>query len=48
MANKKGLGEIDIFNIELCGVPLDEVKRKFRMPDFIANHPDWFDWAELS
>lgn len=45
MANKKGLGEIDISNIELSGVTLDEVKRKFRMPDFIANHPDWFDWA---
>ncbi len=46
MANKKGLGEIDISNIELVGMPLDEVKRKFRMPDFIANHPDWFDWAK--
>jgi len=46
MASKKGLGEIDISNIELVGVPLDEVKRKFRMPDFIANHPDWFDWAK--
>lgn len=46
MANKKGLGEIDISNIELVGVPLNDVKRKFRMPDFIANHLDWFDWAE--
>jgi uncharacterized protein (DUF362 family) len=46
MANKKGLGEIDISNIELSGLPLDEVKRKFKMPDFIANHTDWFDWAK--
>ena len=36
---------VDISNIELSGIPLDEVKRKFKMPDFIANHPDWFDWA---
>jgi uncharacterized protein (DUF362 family) len=46
MANKKGLGEIDISNIELSGLSLNEVKRKFRLPDFIANHPDWFDWVD--
>jgi len=45
MAGKKGLGETEISNIELYGVPLDEVKRNFRLPDFIAHHPDWFDWA---
>jgi len=43
-AGIKGLGETDISNIELSGEPLDKVKRNFRLPAFIASHPDWFDW----
>ena len=46
MAGVKGLGEMDISKISLSGVPLNEIKRNFRLPDFIAKHPDWFDWVE--
>jgi uncharacterized protein (DUF362 family) len=46
MAGMRSLGQTDISKINMVGLPLDEVKRNFRMPDFIANHPDWFDWAK--
>ena len=45
MAGIKGLGETDISKIIFSGVPLNEFKRNFRLPDFIAKHPDWFDWV---
>jgi len=46
MAGKKSLGEIDISKISIRGLSLNEVSRKFRLPDFIASHLDWFDWVK--
>jgi len=45
LAGKRGLGETDMSIIRFLGVPLDEVRRNFQLPDFIARFPDWFDWV---
>lgn len=46
MAGIRSLGETDMSKIDIKGLSLNEVKRRFRLPDFIANHPDWFDWVK--